>query len=224
MNHTSYLYIWHSTVVLCSGDLRPCLGRFRLLLSFPSGSPRWLPFCWGATFDRLAFGGGLSLGDFLPWRFCPIYDNREKPDFQAQCLDSYIYHLQLYVHSSFASYGPISEAPLNTCIPLEMFLKGWWIMLNLDTKVERSTQRFDWQMLQVDSGHSKLSVKNSRHSIVLVHINVCALEESSCEWSLQTFMQYPTTDCRAFAAQQPEKLAIVFMSRRFNQQMDQWLH
>ena len=36
-------------------------------------------------------------------------------------------------------------------------------------------------------------------------------------------MQYPITDYRAFAAQQPEKLAIVFVSWRFNLQMDQWV-
>ena len=72
VNCKSYLYVGHSAVVLCSGNSCPCLGRFGLLLSFPSGCPRWLPFCRGATFGGLAFGGSLSLCDFLPWRFCPI--------------------------------------------------------------------------------------------------------------------------------------------------------
>ena len=60
VNCKSYLYIRHSTVVLCSGDTCPCLRRLGLLLSFPSGCPRWLPFCRGAGFGVFAFGGTYS--------------------------------------------------------------------------------------------------------------------------------------------------------------------
>ena len=77
------------------------------------------------------------------------------------------------------------------------------------------TQRFDWQMLLVDSGNSKLPVKNSRNSTIDMHKCLRTRRKFSMKqsyWSLQTFMQYLITNCRAFAAQQQEKLATVFMS------------